>query len=255
MRLEGKKALVTGSGRGIGEGCALELAKNGANLVVNDRPGSPDLAGTVEKVRALGRHCSAVEANVFERAGCEDLVSQAIQALGGIDILVSNPAYGRRGNFLEYEPEEFERVINGTLISGFHMSQLVARYMVERGEGGKIIFISSVHALMPYARSVAYNAAKCGLNHMAFTIALELTNHRINVNCIEPGWIDTPGERTTFAEEEIQQRGQTLPWGRLGKPADIGQAVTFLASDEADYITGASLRVDGGFWFKDAKSG
>ena len=132
------------------------------------------------------------------------------------------------------------------------MSQLVARHMVSRGNGGKIVFISSVHALMPYAKSVAYNAAKAGLDHMAQTIALELTEHRINVNAIEPGWIDTPGERGYFSDSTMQAAGSTLPWGRLGKPLDIGKAAAFLSSEEADYITGAILRVDGGFWFKDA---
>jgi glucose 1-dehydrogenase len=127
------------------------------------------------------------------------------------------------------------------------MSQLVARHMVERGGGGKIVFISSVHARIPYAGSVAYNAAKSGLNHMARTIAAELLPHRINVNLIEPGWIDTPGEHETFGDEMIRQSGPKLPWGRIGVPEDIGRAAVFLCSDDADYITGTSLLVDGGY--------
>lgn len=255
MNLAGKKALVTGAGRGIGKGCALELARQGADLVLNDRPGSPDLASAADEVRALGRACTAIYADVFDRSGCQELVFAAVASLGRIDILISNPAYSIRGDFLEYDPEDFDRVIRGTLTSGFHMSQLVARHMVERGGGGKIVFISSVHAGIPFARSVAYNAAKAGLNNMAFTIANELAKHRINVNCIEPGWIDTPGERVPFTEQELQNAGLTLPWGHLGTPADIGRAAAFLASDEADYITGAALRVDGGIWFKDRNSG
>jgi len=121
--------------------------------------------------------------------------------------------------------------------------------MVERGGGGKIIFITSIHVEVPYAKSVAYNSAKGGLYNMARTIALELLPHRINVNCIEPGWIDTPGERKFFTEEALQAAGPTLPWGRLGVPADIGKAAAFLASDDADYITGEMLRVDGGLIF------
>ena len=119
--------------------------------------------------------------------------------------------------------------------------------MVERGGGGKIVFISSVHARVPYVRSVAYNAAKSGLNNMALTIAAELIGHRINVNLIEPGWIDTPGEEETFGTEKLRQAGPSLPWGRMGTPQDIGKAAVFLASDDADYITGASLLADGGF--------
>ena len=119
--------------------------------------------------------------------------------------------------------------------------------------GGKILFISSVQAQMPMARSTAYNAAKAGLNHMARTIATELAAHRINVNVIEPGWIDTPGERVAFDEQVIRQQGDRLPWGRLGTPEDIGRAAAFLVSDAADYITGSVLCVDGGFRFKDCR--
>jgi len=114
------------------------------------------------------------------------------------------------------------------------------------------VFISSVHAERPYARSVAYNAAKAGLNHMARTIAAELVRHRINVNLIEPGWIDTPGEHDTFGDDVIRAAGPTLPWGRMGTPVDIGRAAAFLASAAADYITGATLAVDGGLLLRDA---
>ncbi|MBS0210125.1 MAG: SDR family oxidoreductase [Planctomycetes bacterium] len=252
MNLAGKFALVTGAGRGIGQGCAWELARAGANVIINDRPGSSDLAATADEIRRLGRSCVEIDADVFSRAGCEELVSRAVAATGRIDILVSNPAFSKRGTFLEYDPALFERVILGTLTAGFHMAQLVARQMVSQGAGGKMVFISSVHAERPYARSVAYNAAKAGLNHLAATIAVELLPHRVNVNVIEPGWIDTPGEKSTFGAEAIRQAAPTLPWGRLGTPQDIGQAVTFLSSDQADYITGSVLRVDGGWVIKDA---
>lgn len=254
MKLAGKWALVTGSGRGIGKGCALELARAGAGVVVNDRPGSLDLAATADEIRALGRQCHPLEADVFSRAECEKLVARASEFTGGIDILVSNPAASIRGAFLEYNPDDFDRVIRGALVSGFHMSQLVARDMVRRSSKGKIIFISSVHAPMPYAGSVAYNAAKAGLNHMARTIAVELAPHRINVNTIEPGWIDTPGEHIAFGAEMIEREGPKLPWGRLGTPADIGKAAVFLASDDADYISSETLRVDGCFIFKSCAS-
>lgn len=253
MKLAGKLALVTGAGRGIGLGCALEFAREGADLVMNDRASSPDLAAAAEQVRALGRRCATIEADVFSRAGCEELVARAAE-VGPIDILVSNPAFGRRSSFLEYDPELFDRAIQGTLTSGFHMSQLVARQMVAAGRRGKIVFISSVHADRPYADSVAYNAAKAGLNHMAKTIAVELVEHRINVNVIEPGWIDTPNERATFGDAVLEEQGPRLPWARLGQPADIGRAVVFLCSDDADYVTGAVLRVDGALVLRDCLS-
>ena len=180
------------------------------------------------------------------------MVERAVVALGRVDALVSNPAYSRRGDFLDYDPDVFEKVLKGTLIGGFHLSQFAARHMVERGGGGKIVFISSVHARIPFARSVAYNAAKIGLTHMARAIAVELLQHRINVNVIEPGWIDTPGEHATFGSDTIRQAGPSLPWGRLGTPADIGKAAVFLCSDDADYVTGTELVVDGGLCLRGA---
>lgn len=251
MNLSGKVALITGAGRGIGKGCALQLARRGADIIINDRPGSPDLEATAAEIRALGRLCHAIEADVFSRTGCKQLLTAALDAVERIDILISNPAYSRRGAFLDYPSEEFERTINGTLTSGFHMSQLVARHMVARGGRGKIVFISSVQAEMQLSLCVAYGAAKAGLNHMTRSIAVELAPHRINVNAIEPGWIDTPGEHATFSDETMANEGQRLPWGRMGLPEDIGHVAAFLVSDEADYITGTVLPVDGCFRFKD----
>jgi glucose 1-dehydrogenase len=255
MKLAGKKALVTGAARGIGRGCALELARAGADVAVNDRARTAQAEAVVAEVEALGRQAVLVEGDAFDRAGCASVVERAIDGLGHVDILVSNPAYSRRADFLDFDPDTFARVLQGTLHGGFHMSQLVARHMAERGRGGKIVFISSVHARIPFARSVAYNAAKAGLNHLALTAAAELLRHRINVNVIEPGWIDTPGEHETFGSEALGKAGAALPWGRMGKPEDIGKAAAFLCSDDADYITGTTLLVDGGLWLKAASEG
>jgi glucose 1-dehydrogenase len=252
MKLLGKIALVTGAARGIGQGCALELARAGADVAINDREQTPLAKATVTEIEALGRRSMLIEGDVFQRLSCERVVKHTINAFGQIDIFISNPASQYRADFLDYDPSMFTKVIEGTLTSGFHMSQLVARHMVEQRRPGKIIFISSCHVHIPYARSVAYNAGKGGLNLMALTIAAELCPHRINVNVIEPGWIDTPGEHEAFGDETIARAGSTLPWGRLGTPLDIGKVAVFLASDDADYITGATLRVDGGIWLKQA---
>jgi glucose 1-dehydrogenase len=252
MKLLGKKALVTGAARGIGRGCALELARAGADLAVNDWGRSDQLLTTATEIRSLGRQAHIVQGDAFRRSSCDEVVTASLASVGRIDILVSNPARSIRAPFLECDPAAFEQVLQGTLMGGFHMSQLVARHMVERGGGGKIVFISSVHVRIPFARSVAYNAAKSGLNNMAFTIANELLAHRINVNLIEPGWIDTPGEHESFGDAALEQAGPALPWGRLGTPADIGKAAVFLASDDADYITGTTLLVDGGLWLRGA---
>jgi glucose 1-dehydrogenase len=252
MKLLGRKALVTGAGRGIGRGCALELARAGADVAVNDRQRTAQAEAVVAEIQALGRQAVLIDGDVFERASCESVAHSAIEALGRIDIFVSNPAFQRRAEFLKFDPDTFAKVIQGTLAGGFHMSQFVARHMVERGGGGKIVFISSGHAHTPYTGSVAYNAGKGGLNQLAFTIAAELYPHRINVNVIEPGWIDTPGEHEAFGDELMSKAGTALPWGRFGTPEDIGKAAVFLVSDDAEYITGAALRVDGGIWLQHA---
>jgi glucose 1-dehydrogenase len=250
MKLSGKIALVTGAGRGIGKGCALALAEAGADLVLNDRPGSPDLGSTAEAIRALGRQCWSVEADIFSREGCEALVAAALAEAGRLDILVSNPAFSRRGDFLDYDPDLFEKTLQGTLTSGFHLSQLVGRHFAERGGGGKIVYISSVHGTLPFPRAAAYNAAKAGLEHLMRTVAGELIGLHVNVNAIAPGWIDTPGEREVFSSDVIDTAGKEIPWGRLGLPADIGKAAVFLCSDDADYITAEVLTVDGGIRLK-----
>jgi glucose 1-dehydrogenase len=145
------------------------------------------------------------------------------------------------------EVSDAAAVWSSSLWSVFHCSQVAARQMRDRNRGGNIVCISSVHGSRPYAGSSAYNAAKAAVNHMVCTWASELAPLRIRVNVIEPGWIDTPGERTFASEEEIQAKASLLPFGRLGSPEEIASAVAFLVSDYATYITGACLRVDGGY--------
>ncbi|QDS89827.1 3-oxoacyl-[acyl-carrier-protein] reductase FabG1 [Rosistilla ulvae] len=253
MKLKDKTIIVTAAGRGIGKGCAVELANQGASLIVNDRPGSQDLQATVEELRDQGANVHGVEADVFTRSGCEGLLREAEEQSGPVYGLVSCPAFQKVSPFLDLQPEDFENVVQGTLFSSFHMSQLVARQMVDEGIAGKIVFISSVLAQRPMAQKSAYCAAKAGLNQLAMTIAVELACHRINVNVIEPGWIDTPGEREAFTPKFFEREATKLPWGKLGTARDIGRAATFLMSPDADYITGAILPVDGAFRYRDGR--
>ncbi|MAS96189.1 MAG: glucose dehydrogenase [Verrucomicrobiales bacterium] len=250
MNLEGKVAIVTGGARGIGLGCASELAKEGASILLADRPGSTELTEGAKTISEIGVECHTVEADAFSREGCELIVSKAIESFGGFDIVVSVPAFNRRENFLEYRPEDFESILNAALMGSFHIGQLAARHYVDSGKPGKIVFISSVLARIPNARCVAYSAAKAGLNSMMQTMAVELFEHHINVNCIEPGWIDTPGERHHYDDETMAAEGRKLPWGRLGLPEEIGKAAAYLASPGADYVTGTILPVDGGYRLK-----
>jgi len=250
MRLEGKVAIVTGGARGIGFGCAEELGREGASIALVDRPGSEELAAAESQLRGRGVECLPLEADTFSREGCEAVVSRTIDHLGDPDILVSVPAFNRRNSFLEYDPEDFHAILQTALLGSFHMGQLVARHQVERKMPGKIIFISSVLARIPNARCVAYSAAKAGLNSMMQTMAIELCEHRINVNAIEPGWTDTPGERQHYDDETLAAEGRKLPWGRLGTATDIGKTAAYLASADADYVTGTILPVDGGYRLK-----
>jgi len=248
--LSGKVALVTGSSRGIGRGCALEMARAGADVAVNCRSHAEEAEAVAEEIRAGGRQALVAPADVSDRKAVERMVEKTVERFGHLDILVSNAYYSKREPFLEMAAEGMQRTLDVTLWGGFHTAQTAARQMVEQGGGGSILFISSVLSFLPMPNSLAYNTAKAGMNQMAATMANELTAHRIRVNVIEPGWIDTPGEREFSTEEEIEAGAKRLPWGRLGTIEDIGKAATFLSSDAADYITGAVLRVDGGYYLR-----
>jgi glucose 1-dehydrogenase len=246
--LSGRVAVVTGASRGIGKGCALALARRGARVVVNYNTHGDEAESVVAAIAALGSEAFSHGASVADRPAVDAMFQRALDTYGRVDIVVANAALSIRGPFLELSVEDVARTWDVSLWGVFHTCQAGARAIVAHGQGGKIVVISSVMSFMPFAHSVPYNAAKAGINHMAATIATELTPHRINVNVIEPGWTDTPGERRFTDDETLYAAGRELPWGRLGTIEDVGEACAFLCSDAADYITGANLRVDGGFW-------
>lgn len=245
--LTGKVALITGSSRGIGQGCAVEMAQAGADIAINYNTHPEDAEAVAQQIGAMGRKTAIIQADVSSRAAVDTMVAQAVSELGRLDIVVCNAYYSHRGPFLELPVEGVQRTLDVCLLGSFHAAQAGARQMVAQGEGGSILFISSVHAVVPVPGSLAYNAAKAGINHMSATIASELAPNRIRSNVIEPGWIDTPGERTTMSAEALAAEGDKLPWKRMGTIEDIGRAATFLVSGAADYITGSIFRVDGGF--------
>lgn len=242
-RLHGKVALVTGAGRGIGRGCALCLAEEGADLALIDR--DDVLAPVAAEIAPLGRRVWTGRGDMGETADVERLVADASAALGRIDVLVSTVAYEVHGPAFATPPAEFARSLQVGLVAAFALIQRVGLQMRAQG-GGKVIAISSVHAQLPFAGAVAYNTFKAGLEHLVRSLANEWAGDRINVNAIAPGWIDTPGERRWYTDAELAEAGRKLPWGRLGTPRDIGRAAVYLASDDADYVTGTVLRVDGG---------
>lgn len=245
MQLPGKVAFVTGAGRGIGEAIALALARAGADLIINDLD-ELRLEAVAQAIHAAGRRCLVAAGDVSDLSLIERAVVDGVAKLGRLDIAVANAAASERAPFCEADPARFRRTIDVTMWGAFHVLRASARQMIDQRAGGSIVVISSPHAVIPVPRSMAYNMAKAAVDQMARTAAIELVEHRIRVNIIHPGWIDTPGERKFTSDEQIAASAPNLPWKRLGRPDEIGRGVVFLCDPASDYITGSTLAIDGG---------
>lgn len=241
--LQGKKALVTGAGRGIGAAIAVALAQAGADVAVNDLRQADE---TVERCRALGVRSMPAIGDVGDTAAIDQMLSAIDSELGPIDILVSNAAFSDRELFYQADMAGFERTIQVCMWGPFHLMRRISQSLIARQQGGTLVFIGSPHAYLAIPGAMAYNMAKAALDQMARTAAVELAEHRIRVNIIHPGWTDTPGERKFFTEQELAEHGARLPWQRLAQPEDIAHGVAFLCHPHSDYITGATLSIDGG---------
>jgi glucose 1-dehydrogenase len=252
--LTGQKALVTGANSGIGEGVARALAAAGADVVVNyvARPG--DAERVVAELRAGGVSAMAVRADVTREAEVQAMFRDMIAAWGTIDILVSNAGLQRDAALVDMTLEQWDTVLGVNLTGTFLCVREAAREMIRRGPRpdvsratGKIIGISSVHERIPWAGHVNYAASKGGMMLFMQSVAQELAPHRIRVNSIGPGAIQTPINTAAWSTPEALQSLLTMiPYGRIGQPADIGRAAAWLASDDADYVHGQTLFVDGG---------
>jgi glucose 1-dehydrogenase len=244
--LAGKRAVITGASRGIGRGIAIELARLGAHITINYFGSPKDAEEVCTECRSYGVEAHSVKADVGTQEGAESLVENAIKAMGGLDIAVSNAAYSDRHLMLDADFEGFKRTIDVTMWGAFHLTRASAKHLVNAGDGGNIVIISSPHAQMAIPGAMAYNMAKAAIDQMARTAAVELAQYRIRVNIVHPGWIDTPGERKFFSEQTLREQGEKLPWGRLGQPHEIGRGVAFLCDPASEYITGSTLTIDGG---------
>jgi NAD(P)-dependent dehydrogenase (short-subunit alcohol dehydrogenase family) len=274
--LEGKVALVTGAGgkEGLGRAIALRLAQEGADVVVNDivgdgnvaeRPGAPDWGGlpdVVREIEALGRGALGVVADVSHTGQVDRMVVQALGRFGHIDILVNNAGAlaGRdRVPVVELEEDAWDLVQRVNVKGTFLCCRAVARAMIEQGQGGKIINISSVAGKRGMARFAAYCASKFAVRGFTQSLALELAPHRINVNAVCPGLIETERvddmaaalapagvPKEAYRRQMVEQWTSGTPWGRIGQPADVAQVAAFLASAQSDYLTGVSITVAGG---------
>jgi glucose 1-dehydrogenase len=252
--LKGQKALVTGANSGIGEGVARALAAAGADVVVNYVSRPEDAERMVAELKTEGVAAMAIRADVSREAEVRAMFQQMIGAWGTIDILVSNAGLQRDAALVDMTLDQWNTVLGVNLTGTFLCVREAAREMIRRGprpevsrDTGKIVCISSVHERIPWAGHVNYAASKGGMMLFMQSVAQELAPDRIRVNSVAPGAIQTPINRPAWEAPEALGRLLTLiPYGRIGQPEDIGRVVAWLASDEADYVHGQTLFVDGG---------
>ncbi len=239
-------AVVTASDSGIGKECARELAENGFDVGItyrSDEAGANDTLAAVEKAGCRGevRHL-----DLTELPGAADVIDDLADSLGGVDVLVNNAGTGDpTGDFLELPYEEWRQVIDTNLSGAFLCAQRAARRMVEAGNGGRIVNITSIHEHVPRAGASAYCASKGGLGLLTKVMAVELADHGITVNAVGPGEIATPMNEAEDVDPTTIDR-PNIPLGRPGHAREISHWVAFLASDKSSYATGSSFVVDGG---------
>ncbi len=244
MQLEGKKALVTGGGVGIGKECALELARRGADVVLSyysDREGAEE---AVADIKAMGRQGHALAADLGDVEECFKLVDAAVERLGGLDILINNAGRTDEAPFDEVTPEDFDELYAINVRGQFFVAQRAVRSMRERG-GGAIVNMSSVQGLQGTRDHSVYQGTKGAAISFTRAIAVELGKYKIRVNAVAPGLIEVPRHHES-SDYDPEERASRIPWGDVGHPPDVAHTCAWLVSDEAIYITGAVIVVDGG---------
>jgi glucose 1-dehydrogenase len=247
ITLEDKVAVVTGAATGIGRECAFHLARAGAAVVVN-YVGKPDDAdAAVAQIRKAGSQALAVEADVSESEDVARLIAETVKEFGRLDILINNAGIEKEMPFLETPMALWAKIIAINLTGPWLCTQAAAKQMVRQGGGGRIINISSVHEDMPMPTNSPYCASKGGLRMLMRTLAVELAPHKITVNNIGPGAIDTPLDKPTKDDpQKMKMLLETIPLGRMGLPEEVANLAVFLGSDAAAYITGSTYFIDGG---------
>jgi glucose 1-dehydrogenase len=245
--LEGQTALVTGASQGIGLAVALRLAEAGANVVVNHHSHPEDAAHVIDAIEKQGREGIAVEADLARVDECRRLLEEGRRRFGRIDILVNNAGVEMRADFWDITEADYDRVLAVNLKGAFFTTQAFARQLIDAKRPGKIINMSSVHEELPFPHFTPYCMSKGGLKMMTRSLAVELAPFGITINSIAPGAIATP-INTKLLNDPVKLKAlqKNIPLRRLGAPADVAGAVVFLASRDADYITGTTLFVDGG---------
>jgi glucose 1-dehydrogenase len=247
MRLQNRVAFVTGATQGIGQAIALRLAEEGADVAINARHDDERAATTRERVRSLGRRCMTVVCDVSRPTAMREAFERAVEELGPVDILVNNAGVEKHASVLDVTEADYDLVLAVNLKGPFFLSQAFAAMCRRVQRGGRIINISSVHEELPFPNFTPYCLSKGGLKMMTRNLAIELAPMGITVNNIAPGAIDTPiNAQLTRDPKLLAPLLANIPLNRLGAPADVAGAAAFLASDDAAYVTGTTMVVDGG---------
>ena len=251
MKLKDKVALITGANSGIGKGIATRFAQEGAHVAVNYlaiNQNATDAQSEVDDFQTTyGETGIAVAADISQRDQVEKMFADVIAKFGRIDIVVNNAGIEINKPFLEVTDDQWNKVIAVNLYGSFVVSQIGAQQMVKQGDGGKIVNVSSVHEDIPFPGYTAYCASKGGIRMMMRNLAMELAPHKINVNNIAPGAIATPINQKVLDSPEAKAAAiSEIPWGRFGTPEEVAAVAAFLASSDADYVTGSTYYVDGG---------
>jgi len=246
LDLQGRVALITGGSLGIGRATAIELAQAGASVAVNYRNSEQQADEVVQAIRDLGSRAIRIQADVSDQSAVEQMVKRTVDEFGKLDIAVSNAAYSDRELFYEANMDGFRRTVDVTMWGAFYVMRAATRQMIDRACGGTIVIVSSPHAFIPAPKAMAYNMSKAAIEHMAKTAAIEVAEHRIRINMIQPGWTDTPGERKFASEETLETAGSKIPLGRLGTAQEMARGIAFLCDPRQEYMTGATLLIDGG---------